>query len=430
MASVAFSSFGTVRTHISTLTVFFTALFGLSVLCSSAAAQMSLQEAVLLSTSQDPGLAALRQEVAVRSVDIQAARDAYFPSISLSGESSTTDSNGAGATLSVEQVLFDWGLTRGRIDEASHARVKAITDLKAAIEDLTFEIAGFFLDVEVMDKKLAFTRQYLEFARRLSSQAEDRARAGVSDNSEVARARLEIARAEDQYTQILANRQIAMSQLDFLVGQPVGSVSVPPALGFENIYATQGKIDAAVRISPQYIAARAKVLEAEAGIGVAKAARLPTIKLQAQARTDLNGGDTQTALGISAGVDLSSRSFGQREIQSARLALDGAKSSLDATERQLRNTAASALERLELLTRSEVARGVQLTEAEKVLNTYEDQFIAGRREILDLLTTGRDLYDAQIDQVDAYDERKRTEYESAKDLGVLGTLLQAQSGTL
>ncbi len=90
------------------------------------------------------------------------------------------------------------------------------------------------------------------------------------------------------------------------------------------------------------------------------------------------------------------------------------------------NTASSALQRLSLLRQSEQSKALQLAESEKVLDTYEKQFVAGRREILDLLTTGRDLYDAQIDEIETYDERKRTAYEAAKDLGVLGTMLSVK----
>jgi len=395
-------------------------------LATSARAQMSLQEAVLLATKNDPGIEALRQEVAIKTVDIDAARDAYFPAISLSGETSTTDSDGPGVVLSVTQLLFDWGKTRAEIEQASQVRVQAISDLKIAIESLTFEIAGFFLDVEVLDRKIAYTREYMTFARRLAGQAKDRALGGVGDNGEVARARLEIARADEQMSQLLANRQIALAQLEYLVGGPsLGDVRTPPAIRFSQHYAGVEKIRAAIRISPEYTSARASVAEAEAGIDTAKARRFPTINLQAQGRADLNGGDTQTALGISAGVDLNSRGFGQRQIQSARLRLEGAKASLRGVERELLNTTSTALERLQLLRQSEMSKASQLVEAEKVLSSYEQQFIAGQRELLDLLTTGRDLYDAQIDEIDTYDERKRTEYESARRLGVLGTMLSA-----
>ncbi|MFP3354269.1 hypothetical protein R0K04_23240, partial [Pseudoalteromonas sp. SIMBA_153] len=93
-----------------------------------------------------------------------------------------------------------------------------------------------------------------------------------------------------------------------------------------------------------------------------------------------------------------------------------------AVERDLTNAAQNALSQLRTLLATEAARKGQLVESQRVLDTYEEQFIGGQRELIDLLTTGRDLYDARIDVIDTYDERKRTEYQNARDLGVLGTL--------
>lgn len=390
-------------------------------------AQMSLQEATLIATEQDPQVNALRQQVSRRTIEIQAARDAYFPSISLSAESSTTDGDGAGVSLTVTQVLFDWGLIRSEIKAASHVRVQAISDLKMAVEDLTFNLAGYFLDVEVMDRKIARTRDYLSFARRIAKQAEDRARAGVSDAAEVARARLEIVRAEDQMAQLVANRQMALSQLAYLIGRDPGGVADIPTLGFAEIYKDAARLKTAVRISPDYIAARAAADEAEAGVETAKAARFPTISLQAQGRVDLDGGNSRTAVGIATSMNLSSSGLGRREVQAAELELAAAQSTMSGVEKDLTNAATTALVSLEMLRRSEMSRAAQLTESQRVLDTYEQQFIGGQRELIDLLTTGRDLYDAEIEQIDSYDERKRTEYETARDLGVLGTLILSSS---
>ena len=128
------------------------------IMAMPAAAQMSLQTAVLRATERDGNVAALRQTVASRSIDIQAARDEYYPSISLSGDSSTTDSNGAGITLTVSQVLYDWGLIRSKINAASHVRVQAVSDLKMEVEGLSLLVAEFFIDIEIIDLKIARTR--------------------------------------------------------------------------------------------------------------------------------------------------------------------------------------------------------------------------------------------------------------------------------
>jgi adhesin transport system outer membrane protein len=151
--------------------------------------------------------------------------------------------------------------------------------------------------------------------------------------------------------------------------------------------------------------------------------------LQAQGRADLNGGKSRAAIGLSTGVDLSSSGLGRRQIQAAQLDLQAAESTLVFTERELTNTAASALQQIEILRRTESARSQQLIESKRVLDNYEQQFIGGQRELLDLLTTGRDLYDSEIEKISTYEERKRAEYQAAHDLGVLGTLIIAASAT-
>lgn len=401
-----------------------TAAFALVVaLATPVGAQVSLRTAVLQATERDGEVAALRQKVASRSIDIQSARDEYYPSISVSGDTSTTDSDGPGITLTVSQVLFDWGLIRSKINAASHVRVQAVSDLKMAVEGLTLQVAEYFIDIEMIDRKIERTRDYTAFAQRIADQAQARAQAGIGDNGEVARARLEIARAEDQLSQLVSNRRIALSQIEFLVGRQVGAIVVPPDLGYARRYAEAAKIRSAVRISPDYVAARAGADEAAAGVETAKASRLPTIKLQAQGRAALNGGKSSAAIGLSTGVDLSSSGLGRRKIQSAELNLQAAKSTLAFTERELTNTATSALQQISILRRTENARAQQLLESQRVLDNYEQQFIGGQRELLDLLTTGRDLYDSEIEKIDTYEERKRTEYQAAHDLGVLGTLI-------
>ena len=126
-------------------------------------------------------------------------------------------------------------------------------------------------------------------------------------------------------------------------------------------------------------------------------------------------------------MNLSSSGLGRREVQAAELELAAAQSTMSGVEKDLTNAATTALVSLEMLRRSEMSRAAQLTESQRVLDTYEQQFIGGQRELIDLLTTGRDLYDAEIEQIDSYDERKRTEYETARDLGVLGTLILSSS---
>lgn len=394
---------------------------------TAARAETALAQAVLVASERDPGITAVRQQVARRSVDIEAARDERRPRFSLAADTGTTDANGAGVTLTVSQVLYDWGRIDSLIATASFERVKAVSELKMAIETLSLDVSNYYIDVEVLDRKIGQTKEYLAFADRIAGHAGARAQAGLGDNGEVARAQLEIARTRDRLDQLNSDRMLALSQLQFLMGRSPGRVARPPELGFTTRYGDGAALASAVRMSPDFIAARAEFSGAEAGIGVARAERLPTIRLQAQGRADLDGGRSRTSIGLSTGVDLNSGAFQGRRLQAARLEAEAARSNMDAIRRNLTNGARSAAERVRVLRGSEASQNRQLEQARQVLETYEEQFVGGQRDLIDLLTTARDLYDAQIDSIDTYESRKRTEYEAAHDLGVLGTLILANS---
>ena len=49
-------------------------------------------------------------------------------------------------------------------------------------------------------------------------------------------------------------------------------------------------------------------------------------------------------------------------------------------------------------------------------------------ELVDLLSTGRDHYDAQISAIDTYNTLKQTEYQAAQSIGVLGSLVVRSGG--
>lgn len=392
-----------------------------------AVAQTPLHEAVLVASERDPGITALRHEIARRTVDIQAVKDQRYPQLSLSADTATTGADGPGVTLSVSQVLYDWGRVRNMVVSASQDRVVAVSDLKMGIEELTLDVSNYYIDVDVLDQKIVRTQEYLQFAQRIAGHADARLQAGRGDNGEVARARLEVARTEQRMDQLASDRMLAIAQLEFLIGRNPGRISAPADLDFLGRYGQSEAVTSAIRLSPTYIAENARLARAESEIGLAQAARLPTIRLQAQVRADLDRGRTKSSVGLSTGVDLGAGAITGRQIQSARIQAEAARSNLEAVGRNMRNAARSALERIRVLRASETSQRNQLSQAQQVLDNYEQQFVGGQRELIDLLTTGRDLYDAQIDRIDTYDERKRAEYQASFDLGVLGTLILASS---
>ncbi len=402
-------------------------LFVVALLAASGpASAMTLAEAVRIATERDPAIAALQMGVARETTNILAARDARLPQLSISGDTSSLDNDDGdtGLTVTVSQVLFDWGLTRSRIDAASFQRVQVVADMKMEVEDLALEVSELFIDVEVSNAKIASTQTYVDFARRIEDFSRSRVEAGLSDSAEIARAMLEIARAEERMAQLTSNRLISLAQLEFLLGLPVAEPQAPPRITFTERFANSAAVISAVTIAPEYISAKAEVDIAEAGIVAARASTRPTIRLQARGRQDLNGGRGRSgAIGLTAGVDLDAGAFRGRAITGAQQDLAAAESELRGVERDLQNAVRTYRENIEVLSMTEASQQTQLSRAREVLDAYEEQFIGGRRELIDVLTTARDLYEAEISEIDTYDERKRTEYTAAHAVGMLGSLL-------
>jgi adhesin transport system outer membrane protein len=396
------------------------ALFCLTAVTGSA---QSLKDAVRTGTERDPTIEALQRAVARETTNIEIAKDGKRPQISVSGASDTADNEPA-LTVTVTQVLFDWGFVKSQIAAASFERVKVVAQLKMAVEDLTLQISELYLELEILDLKIAKTQDYVNFARRIEELSRSRVAAGLSDSAEIARARLEIARADERMSQLVADRMITLSQLEFILGQPLAAPRKPPTLEFTERFSSSANVIAAIVIAPAYVEAKADVDIAAAGIKAAKASTKPKIALQAQGRQDLTGGRGRSgAIGITAGVDLSSSGFSGRGVTAAEQDFAAAESRLKAVERDLQNSVRIYVEQIRVLLANEVSQQRQLEQAQEVLKAYEQQFIAGKRELIDLLTTGRDHYDAEIDEIETYKERKYTEYAAAHSVGMLGSLL-------
>jgi adhesin transport system outer membrane protein len=398
-------------------------LIGLSAFPVSA---LSLQEALQISSNRDATIAAMRQKVARRTTDIQSARDALKPSLQFSADTTSSTSSDPALALTLQQVLFDWGYTRSKIESASQARVKSVTDLKSSVEELALNISKIFIQVAVDDLKLSKTRDYLTFASRIEKVSQRRVAGGVADSSEIARARLEVARAEDQIAQLNADRQTALAQLEFYIGHTATDLDSPPELHVTKRYKSSSKIITAILEAPEYVSAKADVAIARANVAKAKAARKPKIILKAVGIQELNGGRSRSAsIGLTTSLDFDAGYLSGRATKAAEQDLAAAQSQQLAIERKLQNQLRTSVQQVQSLATTEAAQAKQLDQAERVRKSYEQQFIGGKRQLVEVLTSARDFYDAEMDKLDTYSEMLQTEYEAGQSVGMLGSLIIA-----
>ncbi|HEY0295853.1 MAG TPA: TolC family protein [Bordetella sp.] len=400
-------------------------------------AAMPLEEAVRLAALRDPVVAALQQDVAQQETNIEIIRDGQRPrfsvnvgrATSLGSDPTLATERNIGSELVVSQLLFDWGKVSAQIEGANDDRVQIVSDLKKQLESVIFSIAGLYLDAETAKAKLQATDEYRKNAVKLSEMTQDRAQGGLGDVSETARAKLEISRAQERQQTFESNRDVALDQLNLLVGVSGISTQKVPELAYGQHVGTSGTLAQSIEGAPDYLKSHAAMDSARTGIDVAKAATKPALRVEAAGHPGFSGGGrTSGSLGLVLGVDLGVSDLYGRQAQAAEQKYEGARKRLEGVERDLKNQTQSYARQLKTLAASEAAFRLQVDEARSVVATYEDQFTAGLRNMTDLFTSIQELYSTQLSWIDTIDQLRRTEYKAAQALGLQGTLLQERTG--
>lgn len=170
-----------------------------------------------------------RDQVNQQALDVRAARARYGPVVGLAadyGVSGETPVNRSSSVhnvgLQVQMPLYDGGLTRGQIDEAT-SRMRQdetrLADLGVQVEqDVRLAIDG----LQTSRAAVAAAARGLGLAEREVRMASDRFKAGLGDNIEVVAAQTALSNARAVYAAALAAWQTARANLAAAVGESEG----------------------------------------------------------------------------------------------------------------------------------------------------------------------------------------------------------------
>lgn len=269
---------------------------------------------------QDPELNALEEQLDINNQNIQQyfqnfmaaraivseARSSLFPSVSVapswtrtrtpstlhnittSSTGTTTATTGSSGTTSTVMTLpFDatwapdlWGRVRNEIKEAQYAAQVSAADLEnerlseqSSLAIYFFELRGQDALQQVYNKTVENDRKSLDLTKALYE-------TGIDDEESVAQAQVTLDNAIEASTGVATNRAIYEHAIAMLIGKPAGSFSMP----VKSLTATPPSIPIGVPSQvlerrPDIAAAERTMAEANALIGVEKAAYYPTLSL-------------------------------------------------------------------------------------------------------------------------------------------------------
>ena len=169
-------------------------------------------------------LASSQEQVRGAEASKKAAKASQYPELSVSGDfgdQGTTVGHSHGTYTATGQVtapILQIAQTRGAEAVAEAQLQQARANLSDQAQQINADIRDSLLDIEAAARLVQATRSNVDLAREALSEAQQRFRAGVSDNLPVSQAQSQTEQANDQYISALYQHNVAKLSLARAIG--------------------------------------------------------------------------------------------------------------------------------------------------------------------------------------------------------------------
>ncbi|HYK82782.1 MAG TPA: efflux transporter outer membrane subunit [Gemmatimonadales bacterium] len=364
---------------------------------------------------QNRDLTAAEARIREFRADAGVARAPLFPSLTLNGSYATNQVAFAAfpvvayhavrLTGDVAWELDFWGRTRRGIQAANADLAAQDAAARAAVLSLVSDVATGYLQLLELDQERVIAEQTLASRQATLALARQRFARGVISELDVRQFEAEVAVPAVRLAQVEQLRARQEHALNVLLGQ--GPAAVPRG---GSLAAAARAVTVPDSLPASLLARRPDVAEAErayaaatARVGVADAARLPTISItgsygsQAPTSGSLFGSQTKIYQ-VLGGVSLPLFTGGQlvNEARAARARADQARAHYEQTVLTALREAGDALVGVRAARDQMVADETQTTALRRGLDLAQLRYRTGVSNYLEVLDAERGLFDAQL----------------------------------
>ncbi len=349
-----------------------------------------------------PSVRAGRLAAQAAGSDTDAAKWLRFPSVSVEALAFTGDHRLVGdrdftTSIVVDQPLYAGGRIGGSIKRAQAMQLLREVQVDETRRDVALRVTQAYFDLARAARRTVLLSAGLEEHRRLVDSISRRVEQEISPRADLELAQTRTAQVAQDFAASEAQRAAALQQLRELVGDPnYDPGAVPRYDAAVHHPDPQGAIDQALTCDPRRQRFQAEALVARADVKVAQSSIMP--KLSAQySHNEITGNRVGLVLRAQTDGGLSQLSAAE----GARLRRDASDVQIAVAERELRET--MALDLLENVSmRDRIAsNAAAAVGARAVTDSYQRQFVAGRRTWLDVMNAVREATGADIAQSDA-----------------------------
>lgn len=411
-------------------------------------APMSIADAVAVTVSRHPQIAQAFAHLARGRADVDAARSVWYPTLTYRGNlgpdktssSREWEVNDAptGVGVALEQLIWDFGRSRGQIDAASEVERQRELELAATADRLAEEAALAFLDVKRYELLQAAAAGHIESLERLRELIRLRSDAGLSDKSDLLLAGVRVESARGEAVQIRTSQISAELALANLTGiTPARHLDPAPIIDTFTTRRGEPRLDTL----PLVAAAEAAERAAASRIEQFRAERYPRLGLQVGYNRNHYSGFDATVMpqnSLTALVTVTGDLYRGGTRHALRGAIEdrrAARAVRESVALDLRGRILAAREQIES---GEARIGAYRSQEEHAIRTsriFLEEYKLGKRSLADLLSAELEIYRAASARIAAeYDVmRARIQHEAAygslrQSLGIATRLIEEGGG--
>lgn len=431
-------------------------LLALSALCSSQINAQSLEAAVAQALDTHPDIRQAFARFKAKEEDVNRASAGYLPTVDLTAgygyEYTDTPGNrrsslgfSDGETelkrgefgITLKQIIYDGMFTSSEVDRTKYEAVAEKWTLIASAEDIALEVSKAYLNYLKAEQTITLAQKNVDSHQEIFEQIKERTESGLGSVADLSQVTGRLARAKSNLISAQNNALDAKAQFIRLTNtQPKNLVMpVPDADMLPKSH--QEGLDFAIKNHPVIKSAAKDIKAAQAFKGSVKASYYPTVtfELSANADNDLAGEDGLNRFGDNVGghrndvtamvrlkYNLYSGGKDKAQERSAAYKVSEAREINYSAHRQVTESFDYAWNAFEMLALQKDYIKQHIITSKETQLAYKEQFSLGQRNLLDLLDTENELFQARQDYLEAKFSELSARYRL---LNVTGQLLDS-----
>ena len=431
-------------------------LLNLSVLCSTQVNAQSLEEAVAYALDSHPDIRQSFARFKSKEEDVNRASAGYLPTIDLTAgygyehtdnpgnrrssfgyDDGKTDEYRGEFGLSLRQIIFDGMFTSNEIDRTTYEASAEKWTLIATAEDLALQVSKSYLNYLKAEQLIVLAERNIASHQVIYEQIKERTESGLGSVADLSQVTGRLARAQSNMIAARNNSLDARTQFIRLTNTPPKDLVMPVPDADMLPKNHDNGLNFAIEHHPVIKSAQQDINAARSFKKSTKAGYYPTLSFELSASSDndvagetglnrtfanVGGHRNEVTAMFRLRYNLFSGGRDSAQERGAAYKVTEAKEVNYSAHRQVTESFGLAWNAFEMLGLQKQYIKQHIITSKETQLAYKEQFSLGQRNLLDLLDTENELFQARQDYLDAKFSELSARYRL---LNVTGQLLDS-----